>query len=85
MGTRSLHGLATPRPLDVITTPDGIPHAINVQGRRRLVVAIREDWLVQDRWWTSEPVDRHYYELLLEPGRVMTLYRETREGAWYHH
>ena len=85
MGARSLHGLAAPRPLHVIAAPDGTPHAVEVQGTRRVVVAIREEWLVQDRWRTSEPVDRHYYELLLEPGRVMTLYREERGGDWYHH
>ena len=48
------------------------------------MVTIREDWLVQDRWWTSEPVDRHYYDLLVEPGRVLVVYREAR-GGWFGH
>ena len=46
---------------------------------------MREDWLVQDRWWTDEPVDRHYFDLLLEPGRPMVVYREASSGEWFTH
>ncbi len=67
----------------MITGPAGLPHAIVVDGRRREVTAIREDWLVQDRWWTDEPVDRHYYELVVEPGKVVVTFRDTRSGDWY--
>jgi hypothetical protein len=69
----------------VITGPAGIPHAIVADGRRREVTTIREEWLVQDRWWTDDPVDRHYYELLVEPGRVVVAFRETRSGQWFTH
>jgi hypothetical protein len=48
-----------------------------VDGKRREVASIREDWLVQDRWWTDEPVDRHFFELLVEPGRVLTIFHDT--------
>ena len=69
----------------MIPGPTGIPHVVIVGGRRRSVTAIREDWLVQDRWWTDEPVDRHYYELVIEPGRVIVTFRDTRTGVWYAH
>ena len=85
MGARSLRRLDQPRPLRVITGPAGLPHAIVVDGRRREVTAIREDWLVQDRWWTDEPVDRHYYELVVEPGKVVVTFHDTRSGDWYAH
>jgi hypothetical protein len=85
MGTRTVHGLSEPQALQVITAPDGTPHALRIGDRRRAVVAIREDWLVQDRWWTSEPVDRHYFELLVEPGRVMVIYRELRTNQWFRY
>jgi hypothetical protein len=55
---------------------------VEVRGRRRVVVAVRDEWLVQDRWWTGQPVERHFFELLVEPGRVMTVYRDLRSGAW---
>ncbi|MCU0308665.1 MAG: hypothetical protein MUE51_13035 [Thermoleophilia bacterium] len=79
-----MRALGGPRPLRVVTGPGGGPHAVIDAGRRRLVVAVRDEWLVQDRWWTDDPVDRHYYELLVEPGRALVAYRE-RDGAWYAH
>jgi hypothetical protein len=69
----------------VITGPAGVPHAIGGGGTRWSVTAIREDWLVQDRWWTDEPVDRHYYELVVEPGRVVVVFRDARSGEWFTH
>jgi hypothetical protein len=49
------------------------------------VTAVREDWLVQDRWWTEEPVDRHYFELVVEPGRHLVVFRDERRGVWLTH
>lgn len=69
----------------MITGPSGLPHAIIADGRRREVIAIREDWLVQDRWWTEGPVDRHYHELVVEPGRIVVVFRDTRTDTWYGH
>ena len=85
MGARSLRRLDQPRPLHVIAGPTGVPHAIVVNGQRRQVTAIREDWLVQDRWWTDEPVDRHYYELVVEPGRVLVAFFDVRTCRWSGH
>ncbi len=85
MGAGSLRRLAAARPVDVVVAPDGTPHALLVDGRRRGVVAVREDWLVQDRWWTDEPVDRHYFDLLLEPGRPLVVFQESRTGGWFAH
>ena len=85
MRDRSIRPLGAPRPLRVITTPADVPAAVVLDDRPRAVVAVREDWLVQDRWWTEEPVDRHYFDLLLEPGRPLVVYREIRSGLWYAH
>ncbi len=84
MGTGSLRYLATPRPIRVICGPAGVPHAlIEPRGRRRVVVNVRDEWLVQDRWWTDEPVERRFFELLVEPGRVVTAFRDLRTGEWF--
>ena len=80
----ALRSLAAPRPIEVVTTPAGVPHAVLAGGRRRLVVAVRDEWLVQDRWWTDEPVDRHYFELMVEPGRPMVAFHEAGVG-WFAH
>lgn len=81
----SIRGLGAPRVLRVIPGRDGTPHAVMIDGRRRLVVAVREDWLVQDRWWTDEPVDRHYFELVVEPGRRLVVFHDERSGEWLTH
>ncbi len=84
MGTRALRGLAGAHPAEVITSPDGTPHAVLRDGRRRLVVAVRDTWRVQDRWWTDTPVDRAYFDVVLEPGRPTLIFREI-EGGWFAH
>jgi hypothetical protein len=46
------------------------------------VEAIREDWVVEDRWWTAQPLHRHYYELALADGRNAIVFRDLRTGRW---
>ena len=81
----TLRAVGTPRPVRAEgARPGGAPAALVVDGRRREVVAVRDDWLVQDLWWTDRPVDRHYFELVLEPGRALTAYRDAA-GEWFAH
>ena len=46
-------------------------------------MTIRDDWLVQDLWWTDRAVDRHYFELVLDSGRLVVVYREAADAAWF--
>lgn len=79
MGTGAIRYLNTPRMLDVETDNQGCPRAL-IDGRRRAVSEVREDWLLDDRWWTDSPVHRHYFELRLDGGRIAVIYRE--DGVW---
>jgi hypothetical protein len=45
------------------------------------VEGIREEWLVEDLWWTPRPLRRHYFELVLADGRDATVFREG--DRWY--
>jgi len=47
------------------------------------VEAVREEWLVEDRWWTPQPLRRHYFELALGDGRALTVFRTARAQRWY--
>ena len=48
------------------------------------VEAIREDWLVEDRWWTPRPLQRRYFELVLADGRDVVVFREPADGGrWF--
>ena len=44
---------------------------------------MREEWLVEDRWWTPKPLRRHYFELALGDGRALTVFRGPRGQRWY--
>jgi hypothetical protein len=81
----TLRALDVPRPARLTCDAGGVPQAVTIGGRTREVVAIRDDWLVQDLWWTGRPVDRRYFELVVEPGRVVTAYREGEGGPWFIH
>ena len=45
--------------------------------------AVRESWLVEDRWWTPEPVRRRYWEVVTTCGRDMTVFRDLEGGRWF--
>jgi hypothetical protein len=47
------------------------------------VEGVREEWLVEDRWWTPKPLRRHYFELALADGRALTVFRRAGGQRWY--
>ena len=69
-----------PRPISVDVDGDGTPRSVAGVA----VEAVREDWLVEDRWWTPKPLQRRYFELVLISGRDIVVFREPPDGArWY--
>jgi len=47
------------------------------------VALLREEWRVVDRWWTEEPVQRRYFEVVLESGQNVVVFRDEARGCWY--
>jgi hypothetical protein len=74
-----LRRLYAPQRVAVRTGPRGAPTA--VEGIA--VESVREEWLVEDRWWTQQPLRRHYFEVALEDGRALTVFRAARARRWY--
>jgi hypothetical protein len=74
-----LRRLYAPRPVRARAGPAGVP--VEVEGVA--VEAVREEWLVEDHWWTPRPLRRHYFELALADGRALTVFRRTGERGWY--
>ena len=70
--------LYAPRPV-AVTLASATPVAIG----GKPVESIREQWLVEDRWWSSEPLRRHYFEAVLVTGRCVVLYRDLLTKRWY--
>ncbi len=64
--------LNKPWPVPVQTYPDGSPRAVG----RLAVESIREEWLVEDGWWTQKPLQRRYFELVLEDGSDVVVFAE---------
>jgi len=61
----------------------GEPRAV-VLGRERLAVAAVQDrWRIDDEWWRKRLVSRLYYSLLLEDGRVATVYYDLIVRRWH--
>ncbi|HEV7163737.1 MAG TPA: hypothetical protein VGN25_10835 [Solirubrobacteraceae bacterium] len=47
------------------------------------VEALRESWLVEDRWWTAEPLRRRYWELLGARGRNVVVFHDLCTNEWF--
>jgi len=71
--------LAEPRPATVSAAGDGRPQTVD--GRR--VEAVRESWLIEDRWWTDAPLRRRYWEIVTADGRNLVAFRDLERGRWY--
>jgi hypothetical protein len=77
--TPGLRRLYMPQPARVEADSTGAP--VSVDGVA--VEAVREEWVLEDRWWTPQPLRRHYYELVLADGRDATVFRSSFSGRWY--
>lgn len=81
-------------PVPVRVRADGRGRPMTVDGCR--VEAVRESWLVEDRWWTDAPLRRRYWEVVTSRGQCLVLFRELevdlprprageprREAGWF--
>ena len=72
-----------PKPVAVSADAAGAPVAVGDVA----VEAVREEWLVEDRWWTPRPLQRRYFEIVLADGRDIVVFREPAEppeaGRWF--
>ena len=71
--------IGEPRPVAVRASDDGVPRTVDADA----VEAVREEWLVEDRWWTAWPLRRHYFELAMADGRALTVFRDPGSGRWF--
>jgi hypothetical protein len=76
--TPGIRRLYAPRRVAVEADPEGVPMAIE----RIEVVAVREEWVVEDRWWTPRRLWRHYFELALLDGSDVVVFRDSGR-RWY--
>jgi hypothetical protein len=68
-----------PRPVNVRVGAGGEPEAVG----RTAVETVREEWLVEDRWWTGRPLRRRYVELVTADGADRVLFCDLVSGRWF--
>jgi hypothetical protein len=76
--TPTVRRLYVPQRVAVEVDAEGVPTAVDgVEA-----AAVREEWVVEDRWWTLRRMWRHYFELVLLDGSNMVVFR-TSSQRWY--
>ena len=73
------HRLYRPRPATVEVDRHGAPAAVG----RSEVEAVREQWLVEDGWWTARPIRRRYFELTTVDGADRVVFCDLESGRWF--
>ena len=76
---RRARRLGTPKPTSVIPGDGGSPRS--VAGKE--VDSVREEWVVEDRWWTGRPLRRRYFECVLENGRNVVVFFDLVRRRWF--
>src|SRR3954469_4608481 len=79
VASRGPRRLAKPKPVRVGADEAGRPKLVG----HREVDAVRESWLVEDRWWTDTPLRRRYWEVVTADGRDLVVFRDLQAGRWY--
>jgi hypothetical protein len=69
--------LSVPKRVAVTASDDdGSPQQVD----GRVVDAVRDSWLVEDRWWTERPLRRRYWEVVTVDGRDEVVFCDLRSG-----
>jgi hypothetical protein len=71
--------LNLPRAVRVRVGAGGAP--VRVDGRA--IELVRESWLVEDRWWTAQPLRRRYWEAVTTSGRNVVVFHDLAAGGWF--
>ena len=70
-----------PDPVEVKEALSGLPLAVKTP-RWQTVVAIEERWRIDDEWW-REKISRQYFQIELQSGMVLTIFRDLVSDKWY--
>ena len=71
--------LGVPKRVAVSAGSDGRPLLVD----QREVDAVRESWLIEDRWWTEKPLRRRYWEVVTADGRDEVVFCDLESGRWW--
>ncbi len=82
--TDRLRSLNAPEPV-VVELVANEPRAVRRSkgnGGGQSVETVLETWRIDDEWW-RQPISRRYYEVVLEGGKRVVLFRDLMTEAWF--
>ena len=59
------------------------PLSISLEGNVLEVVSIDDRVEEEAEWWEPEPLFKMHYQVTLEDGQRVTIFRNMKTGAWY--
>jgi len=74
--------LYVPREIRVLINDQGEPLSVHRGQYHRKLVRILNSWRIDDEWW-RKPVSRKYFQVELQDGVVMTIFRDLISDIWY--
>jgi hypothetical protein len=74
--------LHVPRLVKVLTNDSDEPAAVTRNGKHCQIAAILNSWRIDDEWWREE-ISRHYFQVELQNGPVMTIFHDLITSKWY--
>ena len=82
-GAGSLRPLNLPLPIVVEEDPQHRPMVLDQKGRKVKVESIEDLWRIDEEWWRDRAIVRTYYELTVQGGRRIVVFRDQVDGRWY--
>ena len=83
MGKGELRFLKKPLPVQVEVDKYQEPSNVLASGYWQSIEGILDRWHLEDEWWNPAPIDRVYYECVLNTGNHIVLYRDRISREWY--
>jgi len=71
--------LGAPRSVRVAADGAGLPRSLD--GRQ--VASVRDEWRVDEGWWTGRAVRRRYFDVVLADGRNTVVFLDRHTGRWF--
>ena len=73
----------TPMSVRVQEDEDFRPLSVSLEGKVLEVVSIDERVEEEAEWWEPEPAFRMHYQVTLENGQQLMIFRNMKTGGWY--
>ena len=74
MRTAAPRILGAPRSVRVAADDAGAPRSLE----GRAVESVRDEWRVDEGWWTGRPIQRRYFDVVMADGRNAVVFCDRR-------